>query len=66
MESSDHSEHAIKDIENSIENSVNDVLLSNNNSKCGKCNVCKILFWTGLIIFIIAIIIILIVRLKLY
>ena len=66
MESSEHSVQSIRDIENSIQNSVDDVLLSNNNSKCGKCNVCKILFWTGLIIFIIAIIIILIVRLKLY
>ena len=67
MESSEHSVQSIRDIENSIQNSVDDVLISNNNSKCGICNNCnryQIFFYTGLIIFIIIIIIILIIRLK--
>jgi len=64
MESSEHSVQAIKDIENSIQNSVDDVLISNNNSKCNNCNIYKYCFYTVLTIFITIIIIILIIRLK--
>ena len=67
MESSEHSTVAIEDIENSIQHSVDNVLLiSNNNSKCGKYSICKICFYTVLSLFIILIFIILIVRLEWY
>ena len=64
MESSEHSEQAVRDIENSIQNSVDDVLISNNNMKCENCNIYKYCFYTVLTIFMIIIIIILIIRLK--
>ena len=64
MESSEHSEQAVRDIENSIQNSVDDVIVTNNKSKCENCNIYKYCFYTVLTIFIIAIIIILIIRLK--
>ena len=64
MDSSEHSEQVVIDIKNSIQNSVDNVINTNNNMKCENCNIYKYCFYTVLTIFMIIIIIILIFRLK--
>ena len=64
MDSSEHSDQAVIDIKNSIQNSVDDVTITDNNMRCENCNIYKYCFYTVLTIFIIIIMIVLIFRLK--